>query len=138
MKNFKKFLLIIFCNVLLITNNSIMYGIGYKFFTISSNSVNIFFYDPNRINESLLSTERLEKNNSYADLLDEFKQRMSEHEYWKDYKYENVLIAYAELNTRNYKFFNVAQIKKLNDFSLKFNQPDIDSFLNQMNNYYFI
>jgi len=61
-------------------------SIGYKFFSISSNSVNIFFYDPSRINESLLSTERLETNDSYADLLDGFKQRMLEHEFWKDYQ----------------------------------------------------
>jgi len=62
-------------------------------------------------------------------------------EYWKDYKSNYVLIAYAELNKRNYQGLDNRFIKKLNEFSLKFNHSDIDSFLtaflleNDCNNY---
>ena len=63
-------------------------------------------------------------------------------DYWEDYEsYDVVLIAYAELKYRNYKFFNKFLNKKLNEFSLKFNHNDINSFLtafllkNDCNNY---
>ncbi len=62
-------------------------------------------------------------------------------EYWKDYESNDVLIAYAELNYRNYENLNIKFKKKLKEFSSKFNHSDINSFLtafllvNDCNNY---
>ena len=60
-------------------------SIGYKFFTLSSNSVNVFFYDPTRVDESLLSEDRLDSNKRYGKLLESFKQKIGDDPFWKNY-----------------------------------------------------
>lgn len=64
-------------------------ALGYKFFTVNSNSVNIFFYDPNKLDESKLSNVILNCDENITNkITEEFKTRIKTHEFWKDYYHD--------------------------------------------------
>ena len=61
---------------------------GYKFFTLNSNGLNIFFYDPTQLDENKLSDVRLEyhpdinDNNSKVLSPEQFIEHSKQHEFW--------------------------------------------------------
>lgn len=66
-------------------------NMGYKFFTLCSSGVNIFFYNPNDLDESKLTDEVLEFITSEEDGLPrynetEIRNSCKNHEFWKDYE----------------------------------------------------
>lgn len=66
-------------------------SLGYKFFTLCSSGVNIFFYDPKCVIEINLPKDILEYIHSDEDRLprhneEEIRKSCKEHEFWKDYE----------------------------------------------------
>lgn len=66
--------------------NSFWESLGYKFYTLDTSHVNVFYYDPKEVDENLLPTEKLNWCiHSFQIPPVEFLKNLQEHEFWKKY-----------------------------------------------------